>query len=219
MNTFNPFQILSNSFSQEKVNEQQVKTAEILQNLNSQAQKQFSKVPQRIQETTDVATHNFHSLQNAIQQSFNSFQKPQNMMDIWSKHVAETYERNLSLFQKHHAENLETLNEVKNHFEQTSNKVKVEAEENFKNLQEKTSEVLTEVQKNFSNVQSDLKENIETTQKQVVKSVQDAVQKTTDLQTQLHEQVSKGFSTLNQVVSDTTAAAQSAVKNAKKTTK
>lgn len=220
MNTFNPFQFFSTSFPKEQMNEQQLKAQEFIQAVNSETQKQLAKAPQRIQETINVAQQNFASLQDTIQQSSTNFQNPQSVVQLWSKHFQDTYQRNVSLLQKHHEENVQSFSEIKSHFEKTGEKMKTETEQNIKKFQEKATEALTDVQKNvqksFENVQSEIKDNIDTLQSQAVKNFNDVVEKTSSLNTQIQDQVSKGISTLTSAVEASNAAAQEVVKSTTK---
>ena len=221
MNTFNPLQFFSTAFSKENINEQQVKAQEFVQAINSLTQTQIAKAPQRLQESIDSVQQNFSSLQDTIEKSTSQFQNPQAVLEAWGKHFESTYNRNLSLFQKHHEENIQAFGELKGFFEHAGEKIKTETEQNIKQFQEKASEAIVDIQKNIENVHTEIKDNLENVQNQAVRSFNDAVKQTSSFNEKVQEQVTKGVSALSSAVEKTNAAAQAAVKtassNAKKT--
>lgn len=219
MKQFNPTELFQSLFNSENVNAQQVKAKELVQSLNAQAQKQLSKAPQRIQENIEVATQNFNSLQSTIQESLAQFQDPQACLSLWSKHITDSYNRNVALISKQHQENLENFQELKSSFESASEKVKEEAESNFKAFQSKAADAVEDIKKHVSKAQEELKDNIEIAQTQTVKAIEEVVKQATTVTSQVQDQISKGVSHATKMATDTASAVTRTTNHKAKSTK
>lgn len=208
MTQFNPFEFFNSTFSKEKINSQQAKAQDFLQTFSVETQKQLAKAPKRIDETIKVATENFSSLQNTLQQSLSQLNNPQEVLKLWGEHFKEVYDSNLELVKKHHEENLAVFSELNESFKKTSSEVTKEAEEVVKDLQKKSN-----------TIHKQFKDNMEVAQNQSLEILHNVQAQTSNLTSKFQDQIEKNMAQATKITEDFSQALQTTKSNSKSSSK